>query len=190
MTSNEGWVDTADMDQTRTFHWVLSTNVTVAHPLAVVWSVFRDPRKWYTEYTWEVVSGPPYEASGGLLEGQTLKCRSTHPLPRIPTASEATVSEDYFVKFLKVIPSSEIVSVLSGSVYDFQRYTAFYVWKLVDNESATTVTVDTYGEAHLAAPLTTDQLDEYTDEFNVNWHRSWSTAFLNFGRTLDAESAA
>jgi hypothetical protein len=174
-------------DTIGTMRWVLRTSATFAHPVATVWATFRDIRRWYTEYTWDVIDGPAYDA--GLLEGQTLSLRSTHPLPRIPTAdAEADVREDYITTILRVVPEEEIVSVLSGSVYDLRRYTSFYVWRLAGREAATTVSIETYGDAELATALTREQFAEYERQFNSNWHRSWSTALANLERMLAGAS--
>jgi len=171
-------------------HWVLDTEMTVPCPLPVAWCLFKDIRMWYTEYSWEVTSGPAYERDNGLEEGQTLKLVSTHPLPRIPVEKRVETPEHYVTKILKVRPSAEIVSVLSGSIYDLKQYTAFYVWRLEEAETGTRIAIETYGEAELVSPLQPDQMSEYMESFVSNWHRSWSTAFANYARALGTGSEA
>ena len=48
--ANGGSTDMAGADTIEKFYWVLNTDVTVPHSLATTWALFKDPRKWYTEY--------------------------------------------------------------------------------------------------------------------------------------------
>jgi hypothetical protein len=42
---------------------------TIPAPLRKVWPVFLDMNRWYVDYHWDWISGPPYEGVG-LQEGQ------------------------------------------------------------------------------------------------------------------------
>ena len=156
-------------------HAVAHTDRVVGHPRSRVWALFRDIRTWYREYRFEVVSGPPYEAAVGLMEGQTLKVTGSKGLPRAYTG-DALGPEYYLQKNIKVTPENEIVVVLSGSAYDWTRYTAFYVWRLAEHTRDTLISIDSYVEAHLFRPLPTSEWSRYLEELEKNWHRSWSEA--------------
>jgi hypothetical protein len=172
-------------DPLSTYHWVLHTEVTVDHPVSAVWPYFKDFFGWYTEYTCETVSGPPYRTGSGLLEGQVLKLTSSVDLPRAHS-KEGAGPKHYLQKTLRVAHEREIVVVLSGSAYDFREYTAFYVWRLRSQANQTAVLVDTYGEGQFYRPLQEGRLSGYDDEFIRNWHRSWSEALLNLTKVLSA----
>jgi hypothetical protein len=169
-------------------HGVSGKDLLIEQPRDTVWPILRDIRSWYPEYDWKVVDGPAYESGGGLQEGQTMELRSTHPLPRVD-AAESGRGDFYTTKMLKVA-DWEIVSVLYGQVYDWKRYTAFYVWRLVESGPNTVFTVDSYLEAEFVDPLSDEELDDYRQRLTDNWHRSWSTAFDGLVRVLAGESGA
>jgi hypothetical protein len=50
----------------------LSLKRTIGAPVTKVWPVFLDMNRWYTDYHWDWISGPPYQGVG-LQEGQVLK---------------------------------------------------------------------------------------------------------------------
>jgi hypothetical protein len=164
-------------------HWVLDKEVLLEHPLDLVWPIFRDIRKWYLEYDWQVVDGPAYEAAGGLEEGQTLKLRSSHPLPQIDGGEDINAPDHYMTKILTV-SEWEIVSVLYGETNDWKHYTSFYVWRFAEAGSDTVFSVGSYGEAQLGAPLSDAQTEDYIQRLSSNWHRSWSTAVEGLEATL------
>jgi hypothetical protein len=171
-----------------TIHSVLHTELTLDRPLSEVWPVFKDMRSWYTEYAWEVISGPPYETGVGLLEDQVLRVKSSHPFPRVANAGDSTGPEYFVTKILKIVPQREIVSVLSGRAYDWRQYTSFYVWKMTEAAAKTTILIDVFGEAELETPLSKQALSKYQDELTSNWYRSWSTAFGNLKRIMNADN--
>jgi hypothetical protein len=161
-----------------TLYYGMHTELTLDYPVCDVWPVFRDMGSWYTEYAFETLEGPSYDAEGGLLEDQVLKVTSSHSFPRIAGADD-TAPEYFIVKTIKVVPEKEIVSVMSGNAYDWKRYTVFYAWTLAESASQTTILVDSYGEAELERPLPKDEYLKYDDELSKNWHRSWTKAFGN-----------
>jgi hypothetical protein len=186
MSSVEGQ-KVMEADQIATMHWVLHTELTLDVPASEVWPVVKDMRRWYSEYAIEVVSGPSYQDGSGLMEDQVLKMTSSKSLPRISNSDDAGEPQPYIVKIIKVVRQKEIVSLLSGSAYDFKHYTSFYVWKLMELAKKTTVLVDTYGEADLVKPLSMGALSDYRDKLIKNWHRSWSEAFVNLKNVLHAD---
>jgi hypothetical protein len=169
-----------------TIHWVLHTELTLDYPAREVWPVFRDMRRWYTEYAFEVVSGPSYRAESGLMEDQVLKMMSSTGLPRTPNTGDVEGPHYYIVKIIKVVPQKEIVSLLSGSAYDWRQYTSFYVWKLHEMARQTIVLIDTYGEAEFVKPLLAGDFSDYQDRLVENWHRSWSEAFVGLKQAMGA----
>ena len=89
------------------------------------------------------------------------------------------------VETIKVLPRREIVAVVSGSAYDWKRYTVFYVWTMHERNEKTVVDIDSYGEADLVTPLQTAEFARYYDAFDKEWHRSWSKALASLGKSLD-----
>jgi hypothetical protein len=182
MSSKQGHKVTAELAST--LHWVLHTEVTLDYPVEKVWRTFKDMASWYTEYSFETVAGPPYEADSGLLKGQVLKLRSSKGLPRAPNSDGG--GPEYFIqKTLEVVPHNEIVVVLSGAAYDWKRVTSFYVWRMTEKATRTTILIDTYGEAELLRPLPRLEFSEYWDTLEKNWHRSWSEALANLEKVMD-----
>jgi hypothetical protein len=168
------------------FDYVMHTQLTLDRPLEEVWPVFKDIRRWYTEYTWEVISGPEYQSGVGLVEDQVIKVKSSKGLTREPN-SDVVEGPEYFIqKTIKVVPQKEIVVALSGSAYDWKQYTVFYVWTMTEKGRKTTVYIDSYGEAELATALPKREFSEYYGRFTKDWHHSWSEAFMNLRKVLDA----
>jgi hypothetical protein len=42
------------------------TETTIPAPVRAVWPAFLDMNRWYTDYHWDWISGPPYD---GTIEG-------------------------------------------------------------------------------------------------------------------------
>jgi len=170
-----------------TLHGVTHTETTLDRPLSEVWAIFKDIRRWYTEYTYEVVAGPSYQTGVGLLEGQVLKVTASKGLPR--AYSEDTAGPEHYIqKNIKVTPQKEIVAVLSGSTYDWRRYTSFYIWRLTEHAAKTTISVDGYVEAELFKPLPTGEFSRYHQNLVENWHLSWAEAFASLKEVLGADA--
>jgi hypothetical protein len=181
----------APRDLVSTWHYVMHTELKVDHPLSEVWPVFKDMRRWYTEYTFEeVISGPPYESPSGLLEDQVLKLGLENGVPSgFPGESKthgATERPEFIMKTLKVIPQKEIVVALWGPAHSigWKRYTTFYVWKMNEIGNQTSIFVDSYGQVELAKPLHKAEFSKYYEAFASSWQRSWRDAFINFREVL------
>jgi hypothetical protein len=166
-------------------HWVRHTELTVAHPLHEVWPVFKDIRRWYRKYTYDVVSGEPYEAGPGLQEDQVLSLTSSTPPPGVPASAG---KQTLITKIIKVVPSKEIVSVLWGSYHDWRQYSVFYVWTLAERPGGTTILVDCYGQAELVEPLHRSEFSDYQAEHDKSWHRSWSDAFATLRSLMGVDA--
>jgi hypothetical protein len=174
----------------KTSDWVLHTGTSIEHPLSRVWRAFRDIRTWYSEYEFEVVSGAPYRAGVGLVEGQLIKVTPLTPFPRTSDTNEGDGAQYFLQKTIRIVPQREIVVLLSGGpAYDFRRYTQFYVWRVaVQGEKSTTIFIDSYGEADLKQPLREVEYVEYQDKLTRNFYRSWAEAFTQLKKNLDAEA--
>jgi hypothetical protein len=185
MSSGEGR-QTVEADLISTVQWVINIEWSVDRPASEVWPVFKDMRRWYTEYSFEVLSGPPYRTGLGLLEGQVLKVKSSRgPLGDADSEySEAEGPQYYIFKVVKV-SAAEIVGVLSGSAYDWKQFTQFYVWKITEKANKSTIFVDAYGEAELYHPLRKSELPAWNDKQDKNFHRSWLEAFANLPKVMD-----
>jgi hypothetical protein len=168
-------------------HWVLHSEVTLDRPLSEVWPVFKDTKRWYTEYTWVDVSGPSYESGSGLVEDQVLKVIPKDPksFPRASNSDDSAGPQYFIQKTIKVVPRKEIVVLLSEPSFDYKRRTQFYVWKMTGNAKKTSIYIDAYGEAELAKPLPKGEFLEYYDKRTRNFHRSWSEAFATLRKVLD-----
>jgi hypothetical protein len=183
MSSGEGR-PVADAHLIHTAQWVVNIESTIARSASDVWPVFKDMKRWYTEYSFEVVSGPPYRAGLGLLEGQVLKVKSSRG-PLGEPDEDAPGPHYYIVKVIKVSAHNEMVVVLSGSAYDFKQYTQFYVWKITEKAGKSTILIDAYGEAEFFTPLPKGELPEFHNSLDKNFHRSWSEAFVGLQKVMD-----
>jgi hypothetical protein len=170
----------AEADLISTAHWALHTELTLDRRLSEVWPVFKDMRRWYTEYTFENVSGPSYQASSGLQDGQVLK---------LTRASDDGAGSQPFIyaKTVKVAPQKEIVVVLFGPAHGWSRYSDFYVLKMTQRARHTTIFVDSYVEAELVKPLPKGEFSDYHDQFTRDWQHSWSEAFVNLSKVISAD---
>src|SRR5438309_8131830 len=73
------------------------TEAKLEYPLGDIWRTFRDMRRWYTEYTLEVITGPAYDPGVGLHERQLLRVQPLQGFPRAPGADGATEAEYFLV---------------------------------------------------------------------------------------------
>jgi hypothetical protein len=170
-------------------YWVLHTEVALDRPLSEVWPVFKDIKRWYTEYTVEDVSGPSYQSGSGLAEDQVLKVipKDLKSFPRASNSADAAGPQYFIQKTIKVVPQKEIVILLSEPSFDYKRRTQFYVWKMSGNAKKTTIFIDAYGEAELAKPLPKGDFLDYYDKRTRNFQRSWSEAFATLRKVLHAK---
>jgi hypothetical protein len=159
-----------------TFEFAVHTGSSIARRVEDVWRVFRDLPSWYTEYTYELVAGPPYDSATGLEVGQVHKVVFSYEFPRTAEGGDRDGPDYVISKVIKVDPPHEIVKVLWGAAFDWPSYTSFYVWKLLEDAQGTTVSIDSFGRAELEHPLTRDEYAAYEAAIVENWHRSWSTA--------------
>jgi hypothetical protein len=151
-----------------------------------VWPVFRDVRRWYTEYDWLVVDGPPYGKSGGLAEGQTVEVRFGNRAASLGRTPLETIPSVFLTEMLKV-RDYEIVSALAGETEEWTRYTQFYVWRLAEAGAETKITIESYTEMALREPMGGAQRGTYEDDLFRNWNESWETALEGLTRTMAAD---
>ncbi len=180
-----GQKEQQETEQITTLSWVKHTDVMLPHPVRIVWPVFRDMSRWYSEYHFETVSGPPYQSGTGFLEGQVVRVKSSVGMPRSPnTAAVPEGPEHFLVKTLKVTPEREIVVVLSGNAYDWRQIVQFYVWRMAPQAEHTALSIDAYGRVELFQPIAQAEASEYESRLLKNWHRSWSEALQSLKSML------
>jgi hypothetical protein len=145
---------------------------TIAAPVRKVWPVFLDMNRWYVDYHWDWISGPPYEG-GGLQEGQVLKAT---PLYGIALDDRALF---YYQEQLKVTPYSEIVVKLTAdnaknmsAEYgtEVRDVVAFYHWHFTEVQHSTLITVRSF------CNLRTDKrpAEKIITDLVVLFHLSWN----------------
>lgn len=84
------------------------TETTICAPVPAVWPLFLDMNRWYTDYHWDWISGPPYDGVG-LQERQVLKATPQYG------AGLEDASLWYFQEQLKITKEAEIVVKLTAS---------------------------------------------------------------------------
>lgn len=178
----------AEADAISTMQWARHTQMTLERPLADVWPIFRDIRRWYSKYSFDVISGESYETGPGLAQDQVLRLTSATPPPRTSVSAHSLQPQHLVTKMLKVVPQQEIVSVLSGSYYDWKQFTVFYVWSMREVGTTTTILIDTYGEAEFLQGLSKGAFASYCAEEDRHWHRSWADAFVNLKKLVDTQN--
>lgn len=174
-------------DLTSTVYMHSRTHLTLAQPRDVVWSAFRDMRTWYTEYTWEVISGPSYEQGMGFAEGQIMKISIANPLPRADGMNPPAAG--YVAEVLVDEPNRIIVAATGEEAEYYERATSFYSFSIDESDEGTTVAVESLSVAYLQTPLDPGELAEYKQALAAGWHHSWDTALENLRRQLGDEDA-
>jgi hypothetical protein len=150
---------------------------TIPAPLRKVWPVFLDMNRWYTDYHWDWISGPPYEGVG-LQDGQLLKAT---PLYGVALDDQALF---YYQEQLKVTSHSEIVVKLTAddpkrmsAEYgtEVRDLVAFYHWHFTEAQNATLIAIRSYSnirtEKRPSETIITDLV--------ALFHRSWSKCLDN-----------
>lgn len=150
----------------------LYTETTIAAPVRAVWPAFLDMNRWYTDYHWDWISGPPYDGVG-LQEGQVLKATPLYG------AGLEDPSLFYFQEQLKVTKESEIVVKLTASNAqsmsaeygtEVRDLVAFYHWHFTEMRGSTTIAIRSYSN------IRTDKRPSETliSDLQTAFHRSWS----------------
>jgi hypothetical protein len=148
-----------------------------------VWPVFRDIARWYEEYEWLVVDGPPYEDAGGLAEGQIVEVRHSNRIDEHGRGPLEVLPVLFVTEMLRV-RDGEIVSALAGETDEWEHYTQFYVWRLLPAGERTDVRIESYTELALRHPMGGVALSEYEDALVGNWNASWESALGGLGRIV------
>jgi len=155
----------------------LYTETTIRAPVRTVWPVFLDMNRWYTDYHWDWISGPPYDGIG-LQEGQVLKA-----IPMYGAALEDP-SLFYFQEQLKVTKDTEIVVKLTASDpksmsaeygTEVRDLVAFYHWHFTEVHGSTTIAVRSYSN------IRTDKRpsEAIVTDLIALFHRSWNKCLKN-----------
>ena len=148
---------------------------TIPAPVRKVWPVFLDMNRWYVDYHWDWISGPPY-AGVGLQEGQVLKAT---PLYGVALDDPALF---YYQEQIKVTPHSEIVVKLTAdnaknmsAEYgtEVRDVVAFYHWHFTEVQNSTLIAVRAY------CNLRTDKrpAEKIITDLVVLFHLSWNKCF-------------
>jgi hypothetical protein len=157
-------------------------------PVRNVWPVFLDMNRWYTDYHWDWISGPPY-ADVGLREAQVLKAR-----PLYGAALEDS-SLFYYQEQLKVTPYTEIVVKLTpdnprsmSAEYgtEVQDLVAFYHWHFTEAQNSTLIAVRSYSN------IRTDKRPRETiiADLEAAFHQSWNKCLDNLEALVRKVSGA
>ena len=173
-------------EELTTSDWAIHTETTIDRPIKDVWPIFVDLKKWYREYSLEVIAGEPYRDGVGLREGQEIIVIPLYQLPIPESAPESSKSLRLLQTNIKVVPEKEIVLKLTpidkGGAWGMVDFVSFYVWRLSENDNKTTITVDSYGEAQFApvSELPSEPVNPpCPDKCPSNFDRSWGEAFKN-----------
>src|SRR5579863_2744654 len=89
MRTNTSLGQDAQIERIAHLHAVQHTSIAVDQNVGVVWDVFKDIKRWYTEYTFDVIAGPSYDPAHGCVENQVIRVTSAHAFPRLPNAPES-----------------------------------------------------------------------------------------------------
>jgi hypothetical protein len=146
---------------------------TIPAPVRDVWPVFLDMNRWYVDYHWDWISGPPYEGVG-LQEGQVLKAT---PLYGVALDDPALF---YYQEQLKVTPHSEIVVKLTAdnaknmsAEYgtEVRDVVAFYHWHFTEVEHATLIAIRSY--CNIRADRRPDEkiITDLVALFHLSWNK-------------------
>jgi hypothetical protein len=155
----------------------LSIERTIPAPVRRVWPVFLDMNRWYTDYHWEWVSGPPYEEVG-LQEGQVLRANPLYGAG----LEDSTLY--YFQEQLKVTTDREIVVKLTAfdpkslsAEYgtEVSDVVAFYHWQFIGAPDSTTIAIRSYCNIRTDKRPSEATIAHLTELF----HRSWNKCLDN-----------
>jgi hypothetical protein len=155
----------------------IATAATIPAPVRRVWPLFLDMNRWYTDYRWEWVSGPPY-GDIGLQEGQVLKASPLYG------AGLLDASLFYYQEQLKVTKESEIVVKLTADNPEsmsadygatVRDLVAFYHWHFSESNGATVIAIRSYSNIRTDIRPSRAILAELEAAF----HSSWSKCLQN-----------
>ena len=165
----------------------LSVKKAIGAPVGKVWPVFLDMNRWYTDYHWDWISGPPYQGVG-LQEGQVLKAS---PLYGVGIQDPTLY---YLQEQVKVTAETEIVvkitaanpkSMSSDYATEVRDIVAFYHWDFLDNRGRTRIGIRSYSNIRMTEKPSARIIADLTHLF----YRSWGNALNNLA-LLAASSAA
>jgi hypothetical protein len=155
----------------------LSLRKTIGAPVRRVWPVFLDMNRWYTDYRWDWISGPPYQGVG-LQEAQVLKAS---PLYGVGMQDPTLY---YLQEQVKVTTETEIVvkitapnpeSLSADYATEVRDVVAFYHWDFVGAENSTTILIRSYCNLRTDKRPAEKILAELTSAFHQSWNKSLNT---------------
>ena len=151
----------------------LSVRKTIGAPVRRVWPVFLDMNRWYTDYHWDWISGPPYQGVG-LQEGQVLKAS---PLYGVGMQDPTLY---YLQEQVKVTPETEIVVKLTAAnpksmsaeyATEVRDVVAFYHWDFVGAANSTTIIIRSYCNLRTDKRPAESVLADLTAMFHQSWNK-------------------
>jgi hypothetical protein len=154
----------------------LSIARTIPAPVRKVWPVFLDMNRWYTDYHWEWISGPPYEGVG-LQEGQVLRANPLYgvglqdsTLYYLQEQLKLTTDREIVVKLTANNPKS--VSTEYGT--EVRDVVAFYHWQFLDGSDSTTIAIRSYSNIRTDKRPSETVLADLIAQFHRSWYKSLS----------------
>jgi hypothetical protein len=152
----------------------LSIERTIPAPVRKVWPVFLDMNRWYTDYHWDWISGPPYEGVG-LQEGQVLRA---NPLYGVGLQDSTLY---YFQEQLKVTTNTEIVVKITANNpksmsaeygTEVRDVVAFYHWQFIEARASTTLAIRSYSNIRTEKRPSETVIAQLTALFHGSWNKS------------------
>ena len=152
----------------------LSIERTIPAPVRKVWPVFLDMNRWYTDYHWEWISGPPYEGVG-LQEGQVLRASPLYGVG----LEDSTLY--YFQEQLKITIDREIVVKLTA--YDpkslspeygteVRDVVAFYHWQFTGALDSTMIAIRSFSNIRTYKRPSEAVISNLIALFHKSWNKS------------------
>jgi hypothetical protein len=150
----------------------LTIERSIRAPVRTVWPLFLDMNRWYTDYRWDSVSGPPY-GEIGLQEGQVLRARPLYG------AGLQDPTLFYYQEQLRVAVENEIVVKLTAdnpksmaAEYgtEVRDIVAFYHWHFSQRDGTTVIAIRSYSN------IRTDRrpAEVTITDLVAAFHRSWN----------------
>ena len=155
----------------------LSLKKTIGAPVGEVWPVFLDMNRWYTDYRWDWISGPPYQGVG-LQEGQVLKASPLYgvgmqdpTLYYLQEQVKVTTETEIVVKITAANP----VSLSADYATEVRDVVAFYHWDFVESGNSTTILIRSYCNLRTDKRPAETVLAALTTAFHQSWNKSLNT---------------
>ena len=152
----------------------LSIERTIPAPVRTVWAVFFDMNRWYTDYHWDWISGPPYEGVG-LQEGQVLRANPLYgaglqdpTLYYLQEQLKVTTDAEIVVKITAAEPKA--VSAEYGT--EVRDVVAFYHWQFIDSDESTVLAIRSYSNIRTDKRPSETVIAGQMRLFHLSWNKA------------------